>query len=54
MSATVKADVLTISSSSNSQRTTAPMTGRNRIQVRIGNVDASSSNISVRYSCIMS
>ena len=53
-SAIVKAEVLTMSSSSNSHKTTAPMTGRKRIQVRMGNVDASSSNITVLYSCIMS
>jgi hypothetical protein len=46
-SAIVKAEVRTMSSSSNSHRTTAPMTGRKRIQVRIGNVDASSSIITV-------
>jgi hypothetical protein len=52
-SAIVKADVRTMSSSSKSHRTTAPTTGRNRIQLRIGNVDASSSNIAVLYSCMM-
>src|SRR4026209_845523 len=44
-SAMVRAEVRTISSSSNSQSTVAPTTGRKRIQDRIGNPAVSSSSM---------